>query len=476
MTNSKWLKTSVALLVITLSIIGLMFIISSRQLAKSPGTLTWLWRSTLAVTGTSLLASAVVGALAVSWNLSGNSFIRENVCTILSSRTRIVLLAFVLLGFVLPAVLSLFKGALLSPGELAVYAWEVGLSVVVLASAVATVRVLTRRVPGFREMVLLSQTVSEAVAIQNQIEIRLRQAEEAANEALVAFEQGRISRDQAREIEQTLSLIKWIQQGDLTGWYELLEEVRFGDGLCLGMRSIVERELWRAQQERYRTGGRPSRNGNYKKQLQSLLSSLETLSLDEALQAWDRGEISRDRVREIQLLETLKKWIWEEDDLGWYDLQEEIDPGNRLQCLGARLIVEQELWRVQQERYRTGGYPSRNGKYEKQLQSLLSSLEMPSLDDALLVWDRGEISQDKVREVQLLESLKKWIWQEDETGWCELQEEIAPTSRLQHLGARLIVERELWRVQQERHRTRGWPSRDYEYEKQLQSLLLPTQV
>lgn len=272
MINNKRLRTSVALLAVTLSIIGLMLIVSSRQLAKSPGTLTWLWRSTLEVTGTSLLASAVAAALAVSWNLSGNSFIRENIRTILSSRTRIVFFALVLLGFILPAVLSLFEGVLLPPHELGVYAWELWLSVVVLASAVVSLRVLARRVSGFRELVLLSQTISEAAMIQNQSEIELRQAQEALDEALVAFEEDTISQDQAREIEQTLSLIKWIQQGDITGWYELWEEVRFGDGLRPGVRSIVEGELWQVQQERHRTGGRPSRNGQYEEQLQSLLS------------------------------------------------------------------------------------------------------------------------------------------------------------------------------------------------------------
>jgi len=272
MIDNKRLKTSVALFTITLSIIGLMFIVLSRQLAKSPGALVWLWQSTLEVTGTSILASALAAAWAVYWNLSGNSFIRENARTILSSRTRIVFFALVLLGFILPTVLSLFKGALLSPDKLAFYARELWLSVAVLVSSAATLRVLARRVSGFRQLALLSQTVSEAVTIQNQIEAALHQAQEAPNEALVAFEQDAIGRDQAREIEQTLSLGKWIQQDDLTGWHELLEEVRFGDGLRPGVRSIVERELQRAQRERHRTGGRPSRNGKYEKQLHSLLS------------------------------------------------------------------------------------------------------------------------------------------------------------------------------------------------------------
>jgi hypothetical protein len=271
MINYKRLRTSITLFIITLSVIGLTLIVLSRQLAKSPGTLAWLWRSTLEIAGTSLLASAIAAALAVYWNLSGNSFGRETVRTILSSHARIVFFALVVLGFILPAVFSLFRGALLSPDQLRVYAWEFWLSVVVLALAAATLRILARRVSEFRELVLFSQTVSEAVTIQNQIKAALHQAQEAPNEALVAFEQDAIGRDQAREIEQTLSLSKWIQQDDLTGWYELLEEVRFGDGLRPGVRAIVERELQRMQRERHRAGGRSSRVGEYEKQLRSLL-------------------------------------------------------------------------------------------------------------------------------------------------------------------------------------------------------------
>jgi hypothetical protein len=272
MINKKLLKTSVALFVITLSIIGLIFIILSRQPAKPLGTLTWLWRFTFEIIGTSLLAGAIAAGLTIFWDLSGSSFIRENVRTILSSRTRMALFALVLLGLILPTVLSLFKGMLLSLDELAIYAWELGLSVVVLVLAAAISRVLARRVSGFRKLVLLGQTVSEAVTIQNQSEIELRQAQKAHDEALVAFEQDTISRDQAREIEQASSLLKWIYQGDITGWYELLEEAHFGDGLRPEVRSIVERLLWRVQQERHRIEGPRDRNDEYGKQLESLLS------------------------------------------------------------------------------------------------------------------------------------------------------------------------------------------------------------
>jgi hypothetical protein len=271
MTNSKLLRTMIALLVITLSISGLMSIALLRQFVKSPDMPTWPWQSVLEATGTSLLAGGIAAGLAVYCGMSGSSFIQENVRTILSSRTRIVFFAIVLLAFVLPAVLSLFSGALLSPGKLAVYTRELWLSVTVLASATATLRILTRRISRSRELVLLGQAASKVAAIQNQRGIELRQVQEMLGKALIALEQGRIDQDQAREIEQTTSLTKWILQNDDTGWYELREEACFGNGLTASIRVIVEQELQRVSQEEI-SHDQVCWNSEYEKRLQSLLS------------------------------------------------------------------------------------------------------------------------------------------------------------------------------------------------------------
>jgi hypothetical protein len=271
MTNSKLLRTIVVLLVITLSLSGLMLIVLLRQLVKSPDTPTWPWQSVLEATGTSLLAGAIAAGLAVYCGMSGNPFIKRNLRTILSSRTRIAFCALALLVVILPAVLSLFNGALLSPGKLAVYAQELWLSVAVLASAAATLRILTRRISRSRELVLLGQTASKVVAMQNRRKIELRQAQKTLDKALIALEQGRIDQDQAREIEQTTSLIKWIVQNDDTGWYELREEACFGNGLTAAIRTVVEQELQRIMQEEI-SHDQVCWNSEYEKQLQFLLS------------------------------------------------------------------------------------------------------------------------------------------------------------------------------------------------------------
>ncbi len=257
MTHNKQLRTSVALFVITLLIIGLVIVVLIRQLARSPGTLAGLWLPALELLATSLLALAISAALIIAWYLPGNIF-SVKVRTLLSSRTRKRLFGLVVLGFLLPAVLSLFNGALLPPAS---YLWELWLSVIALASIAEVFWFLVRRVSRFRELIILGQKASQAAIIQD----RLPQIESALDEALIAVDHGTISLDQVKEIEQTLSLAKWMLQGDDTGRCELQEEVRFGDGLRPRIRTLVDWELQRVRQEHYR-------NGEYQDQLQSLLS------------------------------------------------------------------------------------------------------------------------------------------------------------------------------------------------------------
>jgi len=269
MTSDKLIRIS-ALLVVTLLIISLTFVVLSRLLVESPDTLDWLWQSVLKVTGTSLLAGAIVAGLGISWDLLSN--FRKSARIISSTRTQITFFALVLLGLTLPIVLLLFKDTFLPFNRLAIYVWELWLSVAVLISVVVILRILVRWVPGFRELGFPSQAINKALTIWVQDKIELYQAQKALDEALVALEQGVISEDQAREMEQTSSLIKWMLQENDTGWHELREEARFGTGLTAAVQTVVEQELQRVSREKLKSRERPSRSGEYEKQLRSLLS------------------------------------------------------------------------------------------------------------------------------------------------------------------------------------------------------------
>jgi hypothetical protein len=91
------------------------------------------------------------------------------------------------------------------------------------------------------------------------------------DDMLLALDQGEISEVMLKEMEQTQSFDKW-QQGDITGWHELNEEARFGDGLCPRTRSRIEYERRRVEQERQDRKKRQVKNGTYERQLNDLLA------------------------------------------------------------------------------------------------------------------------------------------------------------------------------------------------------------
>jgi hypothetical protein len=90
-------------------------------------------------------------------------------------------------------------------------------------------------------------------------------------------------------------------------------------------------------------------------------SFTNTFSLNEALRALDRGEISRDTAKEVQVLESLKKLIYQESDIGWYELQEDMHSGNyKLQNPSVRLKLNQAL---QQARRKMNSTDERTTKF-----------------------------------------------------------------------------------------------------------------
>lgn len=115
-------------------------------------------------------------------------------------------------------------------------------------------------------------------------------------------------------------------------------------------------------------------------QLQSLLGRYDrlfdqyeqlrekTLSLDAALQAWDRGEISQDEVLETQQWGSWKKWKQDRDDTGWMELKEDADTGNLASPV--RLAIEKELTRLQRRATKSNA----EKEYEQKLQTLIHPL------------------------------------------------------------------------------------------------------
>jgi hypothetical protein len=88
--------------------------------------------------------------------------------------------------------------------------------------------------------------------------------------ALQAWDKGDISQDELIEAQQLHSWRKWIQRKDETGFRELLEDVRSGDGLVASMRSLVEEELAKVRERTERE--RPSSGDElYEQRLQLLL-------------------------------------------------------------------------------------------------------------------------------------------------------------------------------------------------------------
>jgi hypothetical protein len=270
--HDKRLGISLILSLIVLLIIALMLIIMSGRFAEPPSVLIRLRRPILEATGSTLLAGLAVVAMVVFWNLLNNFSLGTRIHTTLSRHIRVASFVLVLLTILLPIMLSLFKGMLLSYDELRIYAEELFLSVVVAVSASVTFRFLARQTFGFRGLLLLGQRADQAALVEARGEIALHQAQAALDQALVALEQGGISHEQAKEIEQTSSLSKWILQRDDTGWYELREEAFFGEGLTTAVRAVVDRELQQLSQEKLGANDWACWNGEYEKRLRLLLS------------------------------------------------------------------------------------------------------------------------------------------------------------------------------------------------------------
>ncbi len=97
----------------------------------------------------------------------------------------------------------------------------------------------------------------------------------------------------------------------------------------------------------------------------------KTLSLDSALEAWERGEISRGRFIEAQQWHSWQKWIERRDDTGWQELWETINYGDGL-APTVRSAVEMELEKIRTQAHDSGTQSVKEKSFEKQLRLLLS--------------------------------------------------------------------------------------------------------
>jgi len=98
-----------------------------------------------------------------------------------------------------------------------------------------------------------------------------KSAKNALNNLLQAWERGEIPESMVVESNQWVSWHKWIHQGDVTGWAELIEAVRNGPGLSARIRSAIEWELSRVRKQAYEAGGLSAREYERDEKLQALL-------------------------------------------------------------------------------------------------------------------------------------------------------------------------------------------------------------
>jgi hypothetical protein len=150
----------------------------------------------------SLLSGLAVIIIAVLLN---SRFTGKSLYEILLGRIKIIVSSLALLILLMPAVVSLLRGAWLSPEELALYVRELLVSVVTVVSFGVTWKVLS---------------------------------------ALDLWTYFQMNRD------QIVSLTK-ILEGDSTGRHELREDVQFGEGLRLVLYLVARMALWWTSNAKY---------------------------------------------------------------------------------------------------------------------------------------------------------------------------------------------------------------------------------
>ena len=108
---------------------------------------------------------------------------------------------------------------------------------------------------AFVVMFLLENRIRKASEEMDKERESLRMLKQTLDGALQAWDRNKISRRKVIEAGQWVCWHRWIHYGDITGWRELLEEVRYGEGLTPHVRSAVEWELDKIRRKAYEEEG-----------------------------------------------------------------------------------------------------------------------------------------------------------------------------------------------------------------------------
>lgn len=95
----------------------------------------------------------------------------------------------------------------------------------------------------------------------------------------------------------------------------------------------------------------------------------KTLSLDAAIQAWDRGEITQGEFIESQQWHSWHKWTCLKNETGWHELREAALDGEGLMPI-IRSAVDMEWNKVRQHASAGGNQSDEDKEYERHLQFL----------------------------------------------------------------------------------------------------------
>ena len=186
-----------------------------------------------------------------------------------------------------------------------------------------------------------------------------------------------------------------------------------------------------------------------------LSSQLERLSLIEQLdikgETWmalEQNIISDEEAEKAKILRSLRKWIVQGNEIGWYEIKEQV--ANKPIDTQARWFASKELSLVQQQRIEKNSQIG-NYNYEKRLEALV----MPeSVGEVWQKWDIGLVSDETAHEVLEMNAFEKWVWKNDETGWVALQN---IRENKGTLSPRVIkfAEFELWEIDKRKKRMKN---------------------
>lgn len=200
-----------------------------------------------------------------------------------------------------------------------------------------------------------------------------------------------------------------------------------------------------------------------------LSSQLERLSLIEQLdikeETWtalEQDVISEEEAESATVLRSLRKWIVQGNEVGWYEIKEQVS--SRPIDTQARWLVLKELSLVQQQKEESER-SLRNQNYETRLKSLVAA---ESVGEVWQKWDSGFASAENAHEALEINAFKKWVWRNDETGWIDLQYIREDRGAISSQVVK-FAEFELWEIEKKKRKKEKF---DILKERRLRNLVL----